>query len=108
MAELQQEDLAEGTGEEATQGKMVSVHYTGTLEDGSKFDSSLDRGQPFEFRLGTGQVIRGWDQGVVGMKVGGQRKLVIPPDMAYGARGFPPVIPPNATLTFTVQLLDVK
>lgn len=105
---LQIEDLIEGTGAEAQHGHQISVHYTGTLEDGSKFDSSLDRGQPFEIALGAGQVIKGWDLGIVGMKVGGQRKLTIPPELGYGARGFPPVIPPNSTLIFTVQLLDVK
>ena len=105
---LQIEDLNVGSGTEATHGKTVSVHYTGTLEDGSKFDSSLDRGQPFDFHLGAGQVIQGWERGLLGMKVGGQRKLTIPPDLGYGARGFPPVIPPNSTLVFTVQLLDVR
>ena len=106
--ELQIEDLNEGTGAEAKAGMQVSVHYTGTLTDGSKFDSSLDRGQPFSFVLGSGQVIQGWDRGVVGMKVGGQRRLTIPPDLAYGARGFPPVIPPNSTLVFEVQLMGVR
>ena len=106
--ELQIEDLNEGTGAEAKAGMDVSVHYTGTLTDGSKFDSSLDRGQPFTFRLGAGQVIQGWDRGVVGMKVGGPRRLTIPPDLAYGARGFPPVIPPNSTLVFEVQLMGVR
>lgn len=101
------EDLTVGTGDEAVSGKKVQVHYTGTLDDGSKFDSSLDRGQPFEFVLGVGQVIQGWDQGVVGMKVGGQRRLTVPPEMGYGERGFPGVIPPNATLHFDVQLLGV-
>lgn len=105
---LKIEDLMVGTGAEAVAGKTVSVHYTGTLTDGSKFDSSLDRNQPFQFRLGAGQVIQGWDKGVAGMKVGGQRRLTIPPEMGYGARGFPPVIPPNSTLMFDVQLLDVK
>jgi peptidylprolyl isomerase len=101
-------DLVVGTGAEAAAGKKVSVHYTGTLTDGKKFDSSLDRGQPFAFSLGAGQVIRGWDQGVAGMKVGGKRKLVIAPHLAYGACGFPPVIPPNSTLVFEVELLDVR
>lgn len=104
---LKSEDLTAGTGAEAVAGKNVSVHYTGTLTDGSKFDSSLDRGEPFRFRLGAGQVIQGWDQGVVGMKVGGKRRLTIPPELGYGARGFPPVIPPNSTLVFEVELLGV-
>ncbi len=102
------EELKVGTGAEAAAGQTVSVHYTGTLTDGSKFDSSLDRGKPFSFRLGAGQVIKGWDQGVAGMRVGGERRLTIPPELAYGTRGFPPVIPPNSTLVFVVQLLDVK
>jgi len=102
------EDLVVGTGTEAVSGKSVSVHYTGTLTDGSKFDSSLDRGQPFRFQLGAGQVIKGWDQGVAGMKIGGKRRLTIPPDLGYGARGFPPVIPPSATLIFEVELLGVS
>ncbi|MBX2812768.1 MAG: FKBP-type peptidyl-prolyl cis-trans isomerase [Myxococcales bacterium] len=108
MTELQIEDLVEGQGKTATKGKTVSVHYTGTLADGSKFDSSHDRNEPFQFGLGESHVIRGWDEGIVGMKEGGQRKLVIPPEMAYGERGFPPVIPANAVLTFTVQLIEVK
>jgi FKBP-type peptidyl-prolyl cis-trans isomerase len=105
---LQSTDLSVGQGAEATTGKTVQVHYTGTLTDGKKFDSSLDRGKPFVFKLGAGNVIKGWDQGVVGMKVGGKRKLVIPPEMAYGARGFPPVIPPNSTLVFEIELLGVS
>ncbi len=102
------ETLNEGTGEEARSGQTVTVHYTGTLTDGKKFDSSRDRGQGFTFPLGGGRVIKGWDQGVLGMKVGGTRKLTIPPHLGYGARGFPPVIPANATLVFDVELLDVK
>lgn len=105
---LQKEDLVVGEGPEATSGKSVSVHYTGTLTDGSKFDSSHDRAQPFDFTLGSGQVIKGWDEGVAGMKVGGKRKLTIPPEMGYGARGFPPVIPPNSILVFEVELLAVR
>src|ERR1700737_1707083 len=97
-----------GTGAEAQAGKTVSVHYTGWLLDGTKFDSSKDRNQPFLFPLGRGQVIKGWDEGVAGMKVGGKRTLVIPPDLGYGARGAGGVIPPNATLKFEVELLDVK
>lgn len=105
---LQKEDVKVGTGTEATPGKTVTVHYVGTLTNGSKFDSSRDRGQGFTFRLGAGMVIQGWDQGVAGMKVGGVRKLTIPPELGYGARGFPPVIPPNSTLVFEVELLDVR
>lgn len=99
--------LTPGTGAEATSGKRVDVHYVGTLTDGSKFDSSRDRGRPFTFTLGAGQVIKGWDQGVAGMKVGEVRRLTVPADLGYGARGFPPVIPPNATLVFEVELLAV-
>ena len=105
---LKSEDLLVGSGDEAKAGKTVSVHYTGTLTDGSKFDSSMDRGKPFEFQLGAGRVIKGWDQGVVGMKVGGKRKLTIPSDLAYGSRGFPPVIPPDSTLVFEIELLGVR
>jgi FKBP-type peptidyl-prolyl cis-trans isomerase len=105
---LKIEDQTVGQGQEATSGKTVSVHYTGTLLDGSKFDSSLDRGSPFSFALGGGQVIKGWDQGVVGMKVGGKRKLTIPPELGYGERGFPPVIPPSSTLVFEIELLEVR
>lgn len=108
MAGLQTEELQAGTGLQASKGKTVSVHYTGWLTDGTKFDSSLDRGRPFEFRLGAGMVIQGWDQGVVGMKVGGKRRLTIPPELAYGQRGFPGAIPPNATLVFEVELVDVR
>ncbi|HVW24392.1 MAG TPA: FKBP-type peptidyl-prolyl cis-trans isomerase [Polyangiaceae bacterium] len=108
MAELSIVSIKEGTGAEAVSGKTVSVHYVGTLTDGSKFDSSRDRGEPFNFRLGAGQVIRGWDQGVAGMKVGEIRKLTIPHELAYGERGYPPVIPARATLVFEVELLAVK
>jgi FKBP-type peptidyl-prolyl cis-trans isomerase len=104
---LQIEDLKVGTGAEAKSGQKVSVHYVGTLTDGSKFDSSRDRNQGFDFKLGAGQVIKGWDQGVAGMKVGGLRKLTIPPELGYGAGGYPPVIPPNSTLVFEVELLKV-
>lgn len=108
-------DRSVGSGAEATPGRSVQVHYTGWLYDpaaadghGKKFDSSVDRGQPFVFGLGAGMVIRGWDEGVAGMKVGGKRTLVIPPDMGYGARGAGGVIPPNATLIFDVELLGVR
>ncbi|MFT3708867.1 MAG: FKBP-type peptidyl-prolyl cis-trans isomerase [Archangium sp.] len=104
---LQIEDLQVGTGPEAKAGHEVAVHYTGTLTNGSKFDSSRDRGTPFEFELGAGMVIKGWDQGVAGMKVGGRRKLTIPPELGYGAGGYPPVIPPNSTLIFDVELISV-
>jgi FKBP-type peptidyl-prolyl cis-trans isomerase len=108
MNELIIEDLVAGSGDTATAGQSVSVHYTGWLTDGQKFDSSLDRNDPFEFRLGAGQVIPGWDQGVAGMQVGGKRKLTIPPELGYGARGAGGVIPPNATLVFEVELLAVR
>lgn len=101
-------DIAAGTGAEATRGKTVRVHYTGWLTNGKKFDSSVDRGEPFEFRLGAGQVIQGWDQGVAGMKVGGKRQLHIKPSLGYGPQGYPPVIPPNSTLIFDVELLGVR
>ena len=101
-------DLVEGTGPQPTTGDSVRVHYTGWLENGKKFDSSLDRGQPFSFQLGMGQVIPGWDKGVVGMKVGGKRQLRIPPDLAYGKEGYPGAIPPNATLVFDIELLRVE
>ncbi len=104
---LKIEDLKVGTGAEAVSGKNVTVHYVGTLTTGSKFDSSRDRNQGFQFRLGAGQVIKGWDQGVAGMKIGGLRKLTIPPELGYGAGGYPPVIPPNSTLIFEVELLSV-
>jgi FKBP-type peptidyl-prolyl cis-trans isomerase FkpA len=115
MADLKKVDTVVGTGAEATAGKSVSVHYTGWLHDpgqadghGKKFDSSHDRRQPFDFSLGAGQVIRGWDEGVAGMKVGGKRTLVIPPEMGYGSRGAGGAIPPNATLVFDVELLGVR
>ena len=101
-------ELQVGEGAEAASGQTVAVHYRGTLENGKQFDASYDRGTPFTFPLGAGRVIKGWDEGVVGMKVGGKRKLVIPPDLAYGSRGAGGVIPPNATLVFEVELLDVK
>jgi FKBP-type peptidyl-prolyl cis-trans isomerase len=104
---LQIIDVEVGTGEEAVPGQTVDVHYTGWLADGTKFDSSLDRGQPFTFVLGAGQVIPGWDEGVVGMKVGGHRRLIIPSDLGYGSQGYPPVIPPDAELTFDIELLSV-
>jgi FKBP-type peptidyl-prolyl cis-trans isomerase FkpA len=115
VTELKIVDQKQGTGKEAAAGKVVLVHYTGWLYDpgaadghGAKFDSSLDRGVPFGFYLGSGKVIKGWDEGVVGMKVGGKRTLVIPPDKAYGARGAGGVIPPDATLLFDVELIDVQ
>jgi len=114
MADLQKIDVVEGSVKEARAGRVV-VHYTGWLHDpskadghGRKFDSSVDRREPFEFHLGAGQVIRGWDEGVAGMKVGGKRTLIIPPEMGYGSRGAGGVIPPNATLVFDVELVDVK
>lgn len=115
VTELIKQDVKVGTGEEAVMGKMVEVHYTGWLYDpakpdkkGAKFDSSRDRGTPFSFLLGAGRVIKGWDRGVAGMKVGGQRTLTIPPAMAYGAQGAGNVIPPNAALIFDVELLGLR
>lgn len=115
VTELVKKDIKIGTGEEAVIGKMVEVHYTGWLYDaaapdkkGAKFDSSRDRGTPFSFLLGAGRVIKGWDRGVTGMKVGGQRTLIIPAEMAYGARGAGNVIPPNAALIFEVELLGLR
>ena len=108
MTDLKIEDEVVGTGPEVKAGQTAVVHYTGWLTDGTKFDSSKDRGQPFSFKLGAGQVIQGWDQGVQGMKVGGKRKLTIPPQLGYGAKGAGGVIPPNATLVFEVELLDIK
>lgn len=97
-----------GDGPSPQQGQVVSVHYTGTLQDGTKFDSSRDRNQPIEFPIGTGRVIKGWDEGIMSMKVGGKRKLIIPPNLAYGPGGIPGVIPPNSTLLFDVELMAVK
>jgi FKBP-type peptidyl-prolyl cis-trans isomerase len=105
---LQVIEIETGTGDEASTGQQVTVHYTGWLTNGTKFDSSRDRGDPFQFGLGKGQVIRGWDEGVAGMKVGGRRRLVIPPELGYGQRGAGGAIPPGATLLFNVELLGVR
>jgi FKBP-type peptidyl-prolyl cis-trans isomerase FkpA len=105
---LRYQDMAPGQGKTAAAGRLVRVHYTGWLPNGEKFDSSRDGDEPFQFNLGAGQVIAGWDEGVAGMKVGGKRKLVIPADLAYGTAGAPPDIPPGATLVFEVELLDVR
>ena len=108
MADIQIEELEIGDGQEVVEGNTVSVHYTGTLVNGTKFDSSLDHGEPFEFSVGEGQVIQGWDIGLVGMKVGGKRKLTIPPELGYGEQGAGASIPPNSTLVFEIELLEVK
>ncbi len=105
---LQYIDMVEGTGESPASGKNVTVHYTGYLLDGKKFDSSVDRGKPFTFVIGYGQVIKGWDEGVATMKIGGKRKLIIPSTLGYGARGAGAVIPPNAELIFDVELIAIK
>jgi FKBP-type peptidyl-prolyl cis-trans isomerase FkpA len=108
MADLLIDDLQVGTGAEAVSGRSVEVHYTGRLTDGKKFDSSLDRGRAFTFKLGAGQVIQGWDRGIAGMRVGGKRKLTVPAELGYGARGFSNLIPPHSTLVFDVELLAVR
>ena len=108
QSELKIEDITVGTGDEAVVGKKVTVNYAGTLEDGTKFDSSYDRGTPFSFNLGAGEVIEGWDKGVAGMKVGGKRKLTIPSSLGYGERGAGVAIPPNSTLIFEIELLKVE
>lgn len=102
------DDVKFGTGEEVQKGDVVAVHYIGTLQDGTEFDNSKKRGAPFEFKVGGGQVIKGWDEGLVGMKVGGQRVLVIPSELAYGAQGVGNIIPPNSTLVFAIELLEIK
>jgi len=108
VTQLRIEDEKLGDGSEVKSGDTIVIHYTGTLENGQKFDSSLDRGQPFETQIGVGKVIKGWDQGVIGMKVGGKRKLTIPSDLAYGEQGIKGAIPPNATLIFDLELLEIK
>lgn len=107
MAKLIIEDIQIGSGSEVKTGDTISIHYLGTLENGQKFDSSYDRGQPFETQIGVGQVIQGWDQGVVGMKIGGKRKLIIPPELGYGSQEIPGVIPANSTLIFEVELVKI-
>jgi FKBP-type peptidyl-prolyl cis-trans isomerase len=107
VTELEKDDSTPGTGPAAKAGDTVKVHYTGTLMNGTKFDSSRDRDEPFQFTLGKGEVIKGWDEGVVGMKKGGKRKLTIPSDKAYGASGSPPKIPPNSPLVFDVELVEI-
>lgn len=107
MANLQIEDIIIGTGAEVKSGDHILIHYLGTLENGQKFDSSYDRKEPFEVQIGVGYVIKGWDQGVVGMKVGGKRKLTIPPELGYGSREIPGVIPANSTLIFEVELVEI-
>lgn len=108
MPQLKIEIMEQGQGQEVKKGDIISVHYTGYLENGTKFDSSLDRGEPFEFEIGLGHVIQGWEQGLIGMKVGEKRKLIIPPELGYGSSGAGGVIPPNATLIFEVELLEIK
>lgn len=108
MENFKIKDVIVGNGVEARNGDAVTVNYTGTLDDGKKFDSSYDRNEPFPFKLGAGDVIKGWDLGVAGMKVGGKRELTIPPELGYGPAGYPPIIPQNATLHFTVELLSVS
>ena len=105
---LEIKEIECGDGEEAKKGDTLEVHYEGRLEDGTKFDASRDHGSTFDFQLGAGQVIQGWDEGLVGMKIGGKRELTIPPELGYGAAGSPPVIPPNATLVFIVELVDIQ
>ena len=105
---LRYTDDVVGEGDAPSQGKKVRVHYTGRLTNGKKFDSSVDRGRPFEFTIGVGQVIKGWDEGVMSMKVGGKRQLIIPADLGYGSRGAPPDIPPNSELVFDVELLGIS
>lgn len=105
--QLQSQDLVIGTGGTVASGDLATVHYVGRLQNGTVFDSSRSRNQPFQFRVGAGQVIQGWDRGVPGMRIGGTRRLIIPPSLAYGSRGQPPTIPPNATLTFDIELLGI-